>query len=196
YGPDPAIRYNGYPAADLMGEADPRLLSSDQALAVIAALAPQVLPSGMNFEWTDLSFQQVNEGRASLVVFPLAVLLVFLVLAALYESWLVPLAVILIVPLCVLPALFGVWLSGGDNNIFVQIGLVVLMGLACKNAILIVEFARDLERRGMDTVQATLEACRLRLRPILMTSVAFIAGVVPLVLASGAGAEIRYVTGV
>ena len=196
YGPDPAIRYNGYPAADLMGEADPRLLSSDQALAVIAALAPQVLPSGMNFEWTDLSFQQVNEGRASLVVFPLAVLLVFLVLAALYESWLVPLAVILIVPLCVLPALFGVWLSGGDNNIFVQIGLVVLMGLACKNAILIVEFARDLERRGMDTVQATLEACRLRLRPILMTSVAFIAGVVPLVLASGAGAEIRNATGV
>lgn len=196
YGPDPAIRYNGYPAADLMGEADPRLLSSDQALAVIAALAPQVLPNGIDFEWTDLSFQQVNEGRASLVVFPLAVLLVFLVLAALYESWLVPLAVILIVPLCVLPALFGVWLSGGDNNIFVQIGLVVLMGLACKNAILIVEFARDLERRGMDTVQATLEACRLRLRPILMTSVAFIAGVVPLVLASGAGAEIRNVTGV
>jgi multidrug efflux pump len=196
YGPDPAIRYNGYPAADLMGEADPRLLSSDQALAVISALAPQVLTNGIDFEWTDLSFQQVNEGRANLVIFPLAVLLVFLVLAALYESWLVPLAVILIVPLCVLPALFGVWLTGGDNNIFVQIGLVVLMGLACKNAILIVEFARDLERRGMDTIQATLEACRLRLRPILMTSVAFIAGVTPLVLASGAGAEIRNATGI
>ncbi|HEX5515191.1 MAG TPA: multidrug efflux RND transporter permease subunit [Gammaproteobacteria bacterium] len=196
YGPDPAIRYNGYPAADLMGEADPRLLSSNQALAVVEALAPQVLPNGVDFEWTDLSFQQVNEGRANLVVFPLAVLLVFLVLAALYESWLIPLAVILIVPLCVLPALFGVWLTGGDNNIFVQIGLVVLMGLACKNAILIVEFARDLERQGMETIQATLEACRLRLRPILMTSVAFIAGVVPLVLASGAGSEIRNATGI
>jgi multidrug efflux pump len=196
YGPDPAIRYNGYPAADLMGEADPRLLSSNQALAVVEALAPQVLPNGVDFEWTDLSFQQVNEGRANLVVFPLAVLLVFLVLAALYESWLIPLAVILIVPLCVLPALFGVWLTGGDNNIFVQIGLVVLLGLACKNAILIVEFARDLERQGMETIQATLEACRLRLRPILMTSVAFIAGVVPLVLASGAGSEIRNATGI
>ncbi|MCC5808817.1 MAG: efflux RND transporter permease subunit [Ectothiorhodospiraceae bacterium] len=196
YGPDPVIRYNGYPAADLMGEADPALLSSSQALGIVQALAPQVLPNGISFEWTDLSFRQVNEGRANLVIFPLAVLLVFLVLAALYESWVLPLAVILIVPLCILSALFGVWLMGGDNNIFVQIGLVVLMGLACKNAILIVEFARDLERQGYGIVEAALESCRLRLRPIIMTSITFTAAVVPLVLATGAGSEVRHALGV
>jgi multidrug efflux pump len=196
YGPDPVIRYNGYPAADLLGDADPRSLSSSEAMATVEALAARVLPNGMNIEWTDLSYQQDTQGNAALVVFPLAVLLVFLVLAALYESWTLPLAVILIVPMSLLAALVGVWLSGGDNNVFVQVGLVVLMGLACKNAILIVEFARELELQGRGTVEAALEASRLRLRPIVMTSIAFIAGTVPLVLAHGAGAEVRAVTGI
>jgi multidrug efflux pump len=196
YGPDPVIRYNGYPAADVLGEADPRVLSSNQALAAVEAMAPQVLPAGMSFEWTDLSYQQVNQSGAALVVFPLAVLLAFLVLAALYESWTLPLAVILIVPMCMLSALLAVWAMGGDNNIFVQVGLVLLMGLACKNAILIVEFARELEMQGRGIVDAALEACRLRLRPIIMTSITFTAAVVPLVLASGAGAEVRHALGV
>ncbi|USD22286.1 multidrug efflux RND transporter permease subunit [Microbulbifer variabilis] len=196
YGPDPVIRYNGYPAADLMGQSDPSMLSSSEALAAVEQVAYQALPPGMQIQWTDLSFQQVNQGNAAMVVFPLAVLLVFLVLAALYESWVMPLAVILIVPMCLLAALLGVWATGGDNNVFVQVGLVVLMGLACKNAILIVEFARELEMDGKGTVEAALEACRLRLRPIIMTSVAFIAGVVPLVLASGAGAEVRNAMGI
>jgi multidrug efflux pump len=196
YGPDPVIRYNGYPAADLLGEADPRVLSSSQAMAAVEGIAAKVLPNGMTLEWTDLSYQQATQGRASLIVFPLAVLLVFLVLAALYESWTLPLAVILIVPMSLLAALVGVWLSGGDNNVFVQVGLVVLMGLACKNAILIVEFARELELQGRTIVDAALEASRLRLRPIVMTSIAFIAGTVPLVLAHGAGSEVRAVTGV
>ncbi|WP_133717262.1 efflux RND transporter permease subunit [Methylocaldum gracile] len=196
YGPDPVIRYNGYPAADLIGEADPRIMSSNEAIAAIASLAPRVLPAGTSYDWTDLSYQQIHEGNANKVVFPLCVLLVFLVLAALYESWTLPLAVILIVPMCLLSALFGVWLTGGDNNIFVQIGLVVLMGLACKNAILIVEFARELEGEGRGIVAAAIEASRLRLRPIVMTSVAFIAGVVPLVFSHGAGAEVRRIMGV
>ncbi|MEI2416840.1 multidrug efflux RND transporter permease subunit [Orrella sp. JC864] len=196
YGPDPVVRFNGYPAADLIGEADPRQVSSSEALRILQATAAQVLPNGMQLEWSDLSYQQVTQGNAALVVFPLAVMLVFLVLAALYESWTLPLAVILIVPMCMLSAMFGVWLNGGDSNIFVQIGLVVLMGLACKNAILIVEFARELEDKGRSTIEAALEACRLRLRPIIMTSIAFIAGVVPLMLGSGAGAEVRQVMGV
>ncbi|WP_101675301.1 efflux RND transporter permease subunit [Alloalcanivorax mobilis] len=196
FGPDPVIRYNGYPAADLIGESDPRVFSSTEAMARVQAMADEALPAGMTIEWTDLSYQQATQGHAALVVFPLALLLVFLVLASLYESWVLPLAVILIVPLCLLAALFGVWLAGGDNNIFVQVGLVVLMGLACKNAILIVEFAREKEAEGMSTVAAALEACRLRLRPIIMTSVAFIAGVVPLVLASGAGSEVRNAMGI
>ncbi|GAB3285598.1 efflux RND transporter permease subunit [Parahaliea aestuarii] len=196
YGPDPVIRYNGYPAADLIGQSDPALLSSSQALDTVAAVAAATLPAGMDIEWTDLSFQQITQGSAAMIVFPLALLLVFLVLAALYESWVLPLAVILIVPLSMLAALFGVWLSGGDNNVFVQVGLVVLMGLACKNAILIVEFARELEQSGYDTVSAALEASRLRLRPIIMTSVAFIAGVTPLLTATGAGSEVRNVMGV
>ena len=196
YGPDPVIRYNGYPAADLVGEADPRLLSSTQAMDALAELARKALPNGMQIEWTDLSYQQATQGRAALIVFPLAVLLVFLVLAALYESWTLPLAVILIVPVTLLSALAGVWLSGGDNNVFVQVGLVVLMGLACKNAILIVEFARELELQGRVVVEAALEACRLRLRPIVMTSIAFIAGTVPLLFGQGAGSEVRAATGV
>ncbi|HCH76508.1 MAG: multidrug efflux RND transporter permease subunit [Pseudomonas sp.] len=196
FGPDPVLRFNGYPAADLAGDADPRVLSSTEAMAKVAGLAEQVLPPGMAIEWTDLSYQQASQGHAVLIVFPLAVMLVFLVLAALYESWTLPLAVILIVPMCLLSALFGVWLAGGDNNVFVQVGLVVLMGLACKNAILIVEFARELELQGKGIVESALEACRLRLRPIVMTSIAFIAGVIPLLLSSGAGAEVRAATGV
>lgn len=195
FGPDPVLRYNGYPAADLAGEVDPRVLSSAQAMNVLAALANEVLPAGMDFEWTDLSFQQATQGNAALVVFPLAIVLVFLVLAALYESWTLPLAVILIVPMCMLSALIGVWLTDGDNNIFVQVGLVVLIGLACKNAILIVEFARDLELQGRGIVEAALEACRLRLRPIIMTSITFTAAVAPLVIATGAGAEVRQALG-
>jgi multidrug efflux pump len=196
YGPDPVLRYNGYPAADIAGEADPRMLSSAQAMSTLTDLAAKVLPNGMNIEWTDLSYQQASQGKAALVVFPLAILLAFLVLAALYESWTLPLAVILIVPMCMLSALLGVKLTGGDNNVFVQVGLVVLMGLACKNAILIVEFARELEIQGKGIIEAALEACRLRLRPIVMTSIAFIAGTIPLVLSHGAGAEVRSVTGI
>ena len=197
YGPDPVIRYNGYPAADLQGGADPHKISSAQAIEGAGEFARQMLPNGMNFEWTGLTFQQVTQGRAALLVFPVCVLLVYLVLAALYESWSLPLTVILIVPMCMLSAIAGVWLTGGDNNIFTQIGLVVLMGLACKNAILIVEFARELETtRGLEIVEAALEACRLRLRPILMTSFAFIMGVLPLVFAHGAGSEIRHAMGV
>ena len=196
FGPDPVLRYNGYPAADLAGESDQRVLSSTQAMNAVSGLADTVLPPGMQIEWTDLSYQQASQGNAAMIVFPLAVLLAFLVLAALYESWTLPLAVILIVPMCLLAAMFGVWATGGDNNVFVQVGLVVLMGLACKNAILIVEFARDLERQGRGIVDAALEACRLRLRPIIMTSIAFCAGVVPLMLSSGAGSEVRAATGV
>ncbi|WP_132998715.1 efflux RND transporter permease subunit [Luteimonas arsenica] len=196
FGPDPVLRYNGYPAADLAGDVDPRVMSSTEGMAKVAELAEGILPNGMAIEWTDLSYQQATQGNAALVVFPLAILLAFLVLAALYESWTLPLAVILIVPMCMLSALLGVWLTGGDNNVFVQVGLVVLMGLACKNAILIVEFARELELQGKGIVEAALEACRLRLRPIIMTSIAFIAGTVPLVLSSGAGAEVRSATGI
>jgi multidrug efflux pump len=195
FGPDPVIRYNGHTAADILGESDPRMLSSAQAMEKLEDLAAKVLPNGMEIEWTDLSYQQATQGNAALVIFPLAVLLAFLVLAALYESWTLPLAVILIVPMTMLSALLGVWLMG-DNNVFVQVGLVVLMGLACKNAILIVEFARELEMQGAGIVEAALEACRLRLRPIVMTSIAFIAGTVPLVLSHGAGAEVRSITGI
>ena len=196
YGPDPVVRYNGYPAADIIGEADPRMLSSGQVVAKLEQIAKDVLPPGIKLEWTDLSYQQVNQSNAAFVIFPLALMLVYLVLASLYESWSLPIAIILIVPVCLCAALFGVWLAGGDNNVFVQVGLVVLMGLACKNAILIVEFARELEMQGRATVDAALEACRLRLRPIVMTSVAFIAGAVPLLASHGAGGEVRSATGV
>ena len=196
YGPDPVVRYNGYPAADLTGSANPALMGGNEVVRRAGEIASQVLPNGMSFEWTGLTYQQVNQGSAALYVFPLCVLLVWMVLAALYESWTLPLSVILLVPMCLLSAIAGVILTDGDNNIFTQIGLVVLMGLACKNAILIVEFARELEQQGRGIVEAALEACRLRLRPILMTSFAFIMGVVPLIMAQGAGAEIRQAMGI
>jgi multidrug efflux pump len=196
FGPDPVVRYNGFPAADLVGQADPTKMSSAQAIAAVQQAATTALPPGFTYEWTDLSFQQVSEGNSNLIVFPLAILLVFLVLAALYESWVMPLSIMLIVPLCILAALVGVHYAGGDRNVFVQIGLVVLMGLATKNAILIVEFARELEQQGRSTIDAAVEACKLRLRPIVMTSLAFIAGVVPLMLSHGPGAEIRRAMGV
>jgi multidrug efflux pump len=196
YGPDPVMRYNGYPAADLIGDADPRVLSSGEVIDKLNEIAKEVLPRGIELEYTDLSYQQVKQSNAAVIVFPLAVMLAYLVLAALYESWTLPLAVILMVPVCMCAALVGVWLTGGDNNVFVQVGLVVLMGLACKNAILIVEFARELEIQGKPLVAAALEACRLRLRPIVMTSIAFIAGSVPLLLGHGAGSEVRKATGV
>jgi multidrug efflux pump len=214
FGPDPVIRYNGFPAADVSAGINPAALSSDEGVGRVRAIAGQVLPRGMTLEWTGLTYQQVTQGRTALLVFPLVVVLVFLVLAALYESWSLPLAIILIVPMCLLSAIGGVWLVNFvhglwlavsppmfapqflDNNIFMKIGFVVLIGLACKNAILIVEFARDLEEQGRGIVEAAVEASRLRLRPILMTSFAFIAGVIPLVFASGAGAEVRQVMGV
>ncbi|MBX6318243.1 efflux RND transporter permease subunit [Pigmentiphaga sp.] len=195
YGPEMVVRYNGYTAADINGGPAPGY-SSDQAQAAAERIAAQVLPRGMKLEWTDLTYQQILAGNAGVWVFPISVLLVFLVLAALYESLTLPLAVILIVPMSILAALTGVWLTRGDNNIFTQIGLMVLVGLASKNAILIVEFARELELQGKSVVQAAIEASRLRLRPILMTSIAFIMGVVPLVFSSGAGSEMRQAMGV
>ncbi len=194
-GPDSALKYNGFRSADLNGAAAPGY-SSGQAQAAITKILGQTLPKGMSFEWTDLTYQQILAGSTALLVFPLCVLLVFLVLSAQYESLFLPLAIILIVPLCLFSAIAGVWITGGDNNIFTQIGLFVLIGLACKNAILIVEFARDLEIRGTATIAAAIEAARLRLRPILMTSFAFIMGVIPLVLSSGAGAEMRHAMGI
>jgi multidrug efflux pump len=195
HGPDQGLRYNGYPAADINGGPAPGA-SSGQAEAAIERLAGEVLPNGIGYEWTDLSYQQRLAGNTAVFVFPLCVLLAFLVLAAQYESWSLPLAVILIVPMCLLSAITGVWLTRGDNNIFTQIGFLVLIGLACKNAILIVEFARELHMQGRSPVEAALEACRIRLRPILMTSLAFIMGVLPLVFSSGAGAEMRHAMGV
>jgi multidrug efflux pump len=195
HGPDQSLRYNGYPAADINGGPAPGA-SSGQAEAAIERLASEVLPNGIGYEWTDLSYQQRLAGNTAIFVFPLCVLLAFLVLAAQYESWSLPLAVILIVPMSLLCAITGVWLTKGDNNIFTQIGFLVLIGLACKNAILIVEFARELHMQGRSPVEAALEACRIRLRPILMTSFAFIMGVLPLVFSSGAGAEMRHAMGV
>ena len=194
-GPDRVMHYNGFLTAEINGAAAPGY-SSGQAEAAMAKLLKEELPNGMSFEWTDLTYQQILAGNSAIFVFPLCVLLAFLVLAAQYESWSLPLAVILIVPMTLLSAITGVILAGGDNNIFTQIGLIVLVGLACKNAILIVEFAKEKQEEGMDRVSAVLEACRLRLRPILMTSFAFIMGVVPLVLSSGAGAEMRHAMGV
>jgi multidrug efflux pump len=194
-GPDRVMHYNGYPTAEINGGPGPGF-SSGQAQAAMANLAQQILPNGLSYEWTELTYQQILAGNTAILVFPLCVLLVFLVLSSLYESWSLPLAVILIVPMVLLSAIAGVWLSGGDNNIFTQIGLIVLVGLACKNAILIVEFARERQREGMSRHEAVLEAARLRLRPILMTSIAFIMGVVPLVTSHGAGAEMRHAMGV
>ncbi|MFJ2386898.1 efflux RND transporter permease subunit [Pseudomonas koreensis] len=194
-GPDRVMHYNGFITAEINGAAAPGY-SSGQAEKAIEKLLKDELPNGMTYEWTDLTYQQILSGNTALFVFPLCVLLAFLVLAAQYESWSLPLAVILIVPMTLLSAITGVIISGGDNNIFTQIGLIVLVGLACKNAILIVEFAKDKQLEGLDPLAAVLEACRLRLRPILMTSFAFIMGVVPLVFSSGAGAEMRHAMGV
>ncbi len=194
-GPERTTRYNGFLAADVNGAPAPGF-SSGQAQAAIEQIARETLPSGIDFEWTDLTYQQILAGSSGFLVFPLALLLVYLVLAAQYESLTLPIAIIMIVPMGVLAALTGVWLTGGDNNIFTQIGLVVLVGLSAKNAILIVEFARELEFEGRTPVQAAVEASRLRLRPILMTSMAFIMGVVPLVISTGAGAEMRAAMGI
>ena len=195
FGPDRVMRYNGYPAAEINGAPAPGY-SSGQAEAFIEGLVKQTLPPGMAYEWTELTYQQRIAGNTAMYIFPLCILLVFLVLAAQYESLSLPLVILLIVPMTLLSAMVGVLLKGSDNNIFTQIGLIVLVGLACKNAILIVEFAREKQREGQDPVSAALEACKLRLRPILMTSIAFIAGVYPLVISSGAGAEMRQAMGV
>jgi multidrug efflux pump len=194
-GPERTNRYNGFLSADINGGPAPGY-SSGQAQAAIERIASETLPSGIGYEWTDLTYQQIIAGDSSFIVFPLALLLVFLVLAAQYESLALPLAIVMIVPMGVLAALAGVWLTGGDNNIFTQIGLFVLVGLSAKNAILIVEFARELEFEGRTPLQAAIEASRLRLRPILMTSAAFIMGVIPLVVSTGAGAEVRAALGV
>ncbi len=195
YGPEMVVRYNGYTAADINGGPAPGY-SSGQAQAAAERIAQETLPRGVRFEWTDLTYQEILAGNAALWIFPISILLVFLVLAAQYESLTLPLAILLIVPMSLMSALAGVWLTGGDNNIFTQIGFMVLVGLSAKNAILIVEFARELEHQGRSVVQAAIEASRLRLRPILMTSIAFIMGVVPLVTSTGAGSEMRHAMGV
>ena len=193
-GVDRVQRYNLYTASDISGNTTPGLSSGDM-IAKVGRIAKEVLPEGYAFEWTDLTYQQILSGNTLVYIFPLCVLFVFLVLAAQYESWSLPLAVILIVPMCLLSAIAGVWWMRQDNNLFTQIGLVVLVGLAAKNAILIVEFAKQQEDEGKDRFTAAVEACRLRLRPILMTSFAFILGVLPLVLATGPGAEMRRALG-
>lgn len=195
FGPETATRYNAYRSADVNGSPAAGY-SSGQAQDAIVSILDETLPAGMNYEWTELTYQQILAGNTAIVVFPLCLLLVFLVLAAQYESLTLPLAVILIVPMSTLAALFGIYVTGGDSNIFTQISFFVLAGLASKNAILIVEFARELERRGRTTMEAAIEASRIRLRPILMTSFAFIMGVVPLVLSHGAGAEMRHAIGI
>lgn len=194
-GPSRVPRYNLYPAAGVMGSASPGF-SSGEALNAMEDLADQILPDGIGYEWTEIAYQQKSTGDTAVLAFVLAVVFVFLLLAAQYESWTLPLSIILIVPMCLLSAITGVYIAGMDNNILTQIGLVVLVGLASKNAILIVEFARELEDQGRDMWQAAVEAARLRLRPILMTSFAFILGVVPMVIATGAGAEMRQALGV
>jgi multidrug efflux pump len=194
-GPDRVMHYNGYITAEINGAPAPGY-SSDQARAAIEKILAETLPLGMTYEWTELTYQQILAGNAAAYIFPLVVLLVFLVLAAQYESLRLPLAIILIVPMTLLSALIGVKIYGGDNNIFTQIGLIVLVGLATKNAILIVEFAKELQDSGMSALAAIKEASRLRLRPILMTSIAFIMGVLPMVLSTGAGAEMRQAMGV
>ena len=195
-GPERAMRYNGFLAADINGSAAPGY-SSGQAQDAIERIAAETLPPGIGYEWTEITYQEILAGNSATWVFPLAILLVFLVLAALYESLALPLAIILIVPHGPAgAALTGVWLTDGDNNIFTQIGFMVLVGLAAKNAILIVEFARELEFAGRTPVQAAIEASRLRLRPILMTSIAFVMGVVPLAFSAGAGAEMRQAMGI
>ncbi len=195
YGPDRVMRYNGYPAAEINGAPAPGY-SSGQAEAIIEKLAAENLPKGMVLDWTELTFQKIIAGNTGIYIFPLSIFLVFLVLAAQYESFRLPFAVILIVPMALFSALVGLWLTKGENNVFTQIGLIVLIGLAAKNAILIVEFAVKLREEGKGILESAIEASRLRLRPILMTSIAFIAGVFPLVVSHGAGAEMRRAMGV
>lgn len=195
FGPERAMRYNGFLSADINGGPAPGY-SSGQAQDVVERIAAETLPPGIGFEWTELTYQEILAGNSAVWVFPIAILLVFLVLAALYESLTLPAAIILIVPMGLLAAMTGVWLADGDNNVFTQIGLVVLVGLSAKNAILIVEFARELEFAGRTPVQAAIEAARLRLRPILMTSLAFVMGVLPLAFSTGAGAEMRQAMGI
>jgi multidrug efflux pump len=187
-------RYNMYPAAAINGNVMPGT-STGQSIQIMQELAKESLPPGMAYEWTELTYMQILAGNTAAGVFILAVILVFLVLAAQYESWSLPLAVILVVPMCLLCSVTGVAIAHMDINIFTQIGFVVLVGLASKNAILIVEFARQKRDGGTGPREATLDACRLRLRPIMMTSLAFILGVVPLMLADGAGAEMRRTLG-
>jgi multidrug efflux pump len=193
-GPDKITRYNMYPAAEVNGSTLPGV-SSGQAIKTMTELLERELPAGFGFEWTELSLQQILAGNVAFLVFPLSVVFVFLVLAAQYESWSLPFTVILIVPMCILSSMTGVWLSGMDNNIFTQIGFIVLVGLASKNAILIVEFAKRRQEHGLDRFAAVVDAAKVRLRPILMTSFAFILGVFPLVIATGAGAESRRILG-
>jgi multidrug efflux pump len=193
-GPDKLTRYNMYPAAEVNGVPLPGI-SSGQAIAIMDRLARAELPPGFSYEWTEISLQQVLAGHVAFLVFPLSVLFVFLALAAQYESWSLPFAVILIVPMCLLASMTGIWLRGMDNNIFTQVGFIVLVGLSAKNAILIVEFAKRRQEEGVDRFQAAMDAARVRLRPILMTSFAFILGVSPLVVAKGAGAESRQILG-
>jgi multidrug efflux pump len=195
YGPDQVMHYNGFPAAEINGGPAPGISSRDAQTAITGLLDAR-LPRGMTHEWTELAYQEAHSGNTMLLIFPLCVLLVYVVLAAQYESWALPLSVILIVPMTILSAVAGVWLTSGDNNVFTQISFLVLAGLACKNSILIVEFAKQREEEGEERRQAILDACRVRLRPVLMTSVAFIMGVLPLVFAHGAGFEIRRAMGV
>jgi multidrug efflux pump len=189
------VRYNGFTAADVNGAAAPGA-SSGEAKAAVERIAQSALPKGFAFEWTDLTYQQARDGDASAWVFVLALVLAYLLLAVQFNGFALPISVVAVVPTVLLSALAGAWLTGGDNNLFTQIGLVVLVGLATKNAILIVEFARHLEEQGRNPIEAVLEASRLRLRPILMTSLAFIMGTVPLVFATGAGAEMRQAMGI
>lgn len=194
-GPDRVMHYNGFTTAEING-GPAAGVSTGQAQAAIEKILAETLPNGMTYEWTELTYQQILAGNTGLLVFPLVIILVFMVLAAQYESLSLPLAIILIIPMTLLSALSGVLIYGGDNNIFTQIGLIVLVGLATKNAILIVEFAKEKQDHGMAPMEAILEAARLRLRPILMTSIAFIMGVVPMVFSTGAGAEMRQAMGV
>ena len=194
-GPVMVMRYNMYSSAAITGNAAPGM-SSGQAINLMQQVATAELPRSMSVDWTELAYLQLQAGDVAIYVFALAVVFVFLVLAAQYESWSLPLAVILVVPMCLLSSIVGVRMAGSDVNIFTQIGFVVLVGLASKNAILIVEFAKQQREQGMSRREAVLEASRLRLRPILMTSLAFILGVIPLVIAFGAGAEMRRALGI
>jgi multidrug efflux pump len=193
-GPDKISHYNIYPSAEING-ITLQGISTGQSIETMETLLKAELPPTMGFEWTELSLQQILAGNTAALIFPLSVVFVFLALAAQYESWSLPFAVILIVPMCLLSSMAGIWLRGMDNNIFTQVGFIVLVGLASKNAILIVEFAKRRQEEGLGRREAAIEAARLRLRPIVMTSLAFIMGVFPLVISTGAGAEVRRIIG-